>query len=117
MIVISSFNHFDNDSDFFFALYNFNFPGDFDTELLKQKKCKPFFDDPETSHILMNSSLDPDANCFADNSQLLSNCLYLTATESNKIPPLCSDTFSSVHINTSSLPKHFDHLSENFFLH
>ena len=32
---------------------------------------KPFFDDPETSHLLMNSNLDPDANFFAANSQLL----------------------------------------------
>ena len=60
----------------------------------------------------MNSNLDPDANFFAANSQLLSNCLYLTSTEFNKIPPLCSDTFSSLHINIRSLPKHFDDLSE-----
>ena len=80
--------------------------------MLKQKKCNPFFDDPETSHLLMNSNLDPDANFFAANSQLLSNCLYLTSTEFNKIPPLCSDTFSSLHINIRSLPKHSDDLSE-----
>ena len=109
---IFPFNHFANDIDFFFALYDFNFQGDFDTELLKQKKFNPFFDDPETSHLLMNSNLDPDANFFAANSQLLSNCLYLTSTEFNKIPPLCSDTFSSLHINIRSLPKHFDDLSE-----
>ena len=60
----------------------------------------------------MNSNIDPDANFFAANSQLLSNCLYLTSTEFNKIPPLCSDTFSSLHINIRSLPKHFDDLSE-----
>ena len=71
-----------------------------------------FFDDPETSHLLMSSNLDPDANFFADNSQLLSNCLYLTSSEFDKIPPLCSDTFSSLHINIRSLPKHFDDLSE-----
>ena len=40
---IFPFNHFDNDIDFFFALYDFNFQGDFDTELLKQKKFNPFF--------------------------------------------------------------------------
>ena len=99
---IFPFNHFDNDIDFLLALYDFNFQGDFDTELLKQKKFNPFFDDPETSHLLMNSNLDPDANFFAANSQLLSNCLYLTSTEFNKIPPLCSDTFSSLHINICS---------------
>ena len=41
---IFPFYHFDNDIDFFFALYDFNFQGDFDTELLKQKKFNPFFD-------------------------------------------------------------------------
>ena len=44
---IFPFNHFDNDIDFFFALYDFNFQGDFDTELLKQKKFNPFLDDSE----------------------------------------------------------------------
>ena len=34
--------------------------GNFDAELLKQKKSSPFFDDPETSHLLMNSNLDSD---------------------------------------------------------
>ena len=57
---IFSFNNFDNDIDFFFALYDFNLQGNFDAELLKQKKCSPFFDDPETSHLLMNSNLDSD---------------------------------------------------------
>ena len=79
---------------------------------LNRRNVTLFFDDPETSHLLMNSNLDPDANFFAANSQLLSNCLYLTSTEFNKIPPLCSDTFSSLHINIRSLPKHFDDLSE-----
>ena len=66
LAIIFPFNHFDNDIDFFFALYDFNFQGDFDTELLKQKKFNPFFfDDPETSHLLMNSNLDLDANFFA----------------------------------------------------
>ena len=78
---IFPFNHFDNDIDFFFALYDFNFQGDFDTELLQQKKFNPFFDDPETSRPPMNSNLDPDANFFAANSQLLSNYLYLTSTD------------------------------------
>ena len=36
----------------------------------------------------------------------------LTSTEFNKMPPLPSETFSSLHINIYSLPKHFDDLSE-----
>ena len=68
---IFPFNHFNNDIDFLFVLYDFNFQDDFDTELLKQKKFNPFFNDPETSHLLMSSILDPDANFFVANSQLL----------------------------------------------
>ena len=58
------FNHFEDDTDFFFALFDFNFEGNFDPELLKQKVFNPFFDDPETSHLLMNSNLDPNPNFF-----------------------------------------------------
>ena len=61
---------------------------------------------------LKNSNLDPDTNFFSANSELLSNCLYLTSTEFNKMPSLPPDTFSSLHINIRSLPKHFDDLSE-----
>ena len=68
------FNHFDNDIDFFFALYNFNFQGDFDAESLKQKKFNPFL--MTLRHLLMNSNLDPDANFF---SQLIHN-YFLTAS-------------------------------------
>ena len=32
----------------------------------------------------------------------------VTSTEFNNMPPLPSDTFSSLHINVRSLPKHFD---------
>ena len=109
---IFPFNHFDNDIDFFYALFGFNAQGDFDTDLLKQKNFNLFFDDPETSHLLLNSNLDPDTNFFSANSELLSNCLYLTSTEFNKMPSLPPDTFSSLHINIRSLPKHFDDLSE-----
>ena len=58
------FNHFEDDTDFSFALFDFNFEGNFDPELLKQKVFNPFFDDPETSHLLMNSNLDPNPNFF-----------------------------------------------------
>ena len=80
--------------------------------LNRLKNFNPFFDDPETSHLLLNSNLDPDTNFFSANSELLSNCLYLTSTEFNKMPSLPPDTFSSLHINIRSLPKHFDDLSE-----
>ena len=97
-------NHFDNDIDFFFALFGFNSQGDFDTDLLKQKNFNPFFVDPKTSHLLLNSNLDPDTNFFSANSELLSNCLYLTSTEFNKMPSLPPNTFPSLHINIRSLP-------------
>ena len=67
-------------------MFDFNSQGDFDTDLLKQKNFNPFFDDSETSHLLLNSNLDPDINFFSANSELLSNCLYLTSTEFNKMP-------------------------------
>ena len=71
----------------------------------------PFFDDPETSHLLMNCNLDPNPNFFTTNSELLSNCIYLTSSEFNKIP-FPPDAFSAFHINIRGLPKHFDDLSE-----
>ena len=59
----------------------------------------------------MNSNLDPNPNFFTANSELLSNCIYLTSSEFNKIP-FPPDAFSAFHINIRSLPKHFDDLSE-----
>ena len=60
----------------------------------------------------MNSKLlDPNPNFFSTNSELLSNCIYLTSSEFNKIP-FPPDAFSAFHINIRSLPKHFDDLSE-----
>ena len=59
----------------------------------------------------MNSNLDPNPNFFTANSELLSNCIYLTSREFNKIP-FPPDAFSAFHINIRSLPKHFDDLSE-----
>ena len=41
-VFLHNYNHFDNDIDFFFALYDFNLQGNFDAELLKQKKFIPF---------------------------------------------------------------------------
>ena len=81
-----------------------------DTDL--QKNFDQFFDDPETSHLLFNSNLDPDINFFSADSELLSKCLYLTFTEFNNMPLLPSDTFSLPHINIRSLQKHLDDLSE-----
>ena len=81
------FNHFEDDTDVFFALFGFNCEGNFHPELLiKQKVFNPFFDDPETSHLLMNSNLDSNPIFFTANSDLLSNCIYLTSSEFNKIP-------------------------------
>ena len=59
----------------------------------------------------MNSNLDPNPNFFTTNLELLSNCIYLTSSEFNKIP-FPPDAFSAFHINIQSLPKHFDNLSE-----
>ena len=59
----------------------------------------------------MNSNLDPNPNFFTTNSELLSNSIYLTSPEFNKIP-FPPDAFSAFHINIRSLPKHFDDLSE-----
>ena len=61
----------------------------------------------------MNSSLGPinPTFFFTANSELLSNCIYLTSSKFHKIPFLL-DTFSAFHINMRS-PKHFDDLSEN----
>ena len=37
---------------------------------LNKRNLTPFFDEPETSHLLLNSNLDPDTNFFTANSQL-----------------------------------------------
>ena len=76
-----------------------------------QKMFNPFSDDYETSHLLMNSKLDPYPNFFTSNSELLSNCIYLTSSEFNKIP-FPPDAFSAFYINIRNLPKHYDDLSE-----
>ena len=93
------------------SLHCSTFFRNFDPGVLKQKVFNPFFDDPETSHVLMNSNLDPNPNFFTANSELLSNCIYLISSEFNKIP-FPPDAFSAFHVNIRSLPKHFDNLSE-----
>ena len=104
-------NHFEDDTDFFFALFELTSEGNFDSELLKQKVFIPFFDDPETSHLLLSSDLDSHPNFFNANSEILSNCIYLTSSEFNKIL-FPFDAFSAFHINICSLLKHFDDLLE-----
>ena len=106
------FNHFEEDTDFYFSLFDFNRIPCFDTELLKTKCFNPFLDDSDSRHLLLNSDIDPDSNLFKDNSHLLSNCIYLTSNEFNNIPPPSSVSFSLFHINISSLSKQFDYLSE-----
>ena len=107
---IFPFNHLDY-TDFYFALYDFN-SCCFDSELLKHKCFNPFLDDPDSRNLLLNSDIDPNPNVFAKNSHLLSNCIYLTSNEFNKIPISSSNTFSIFHMNVRSLSKHFDDLSE-----
>ena len=104
------FNQLD-DTDFYFALYDFN-SCCFDSEHLKDKCFNPFLDDPDSRHLLLNSDIDPNLNVFTNNASLLSNCIYLTSNELNKIPISSSNAFSIFHINIHSLSKHFDDLSE-----
>ena len=73
---IFPFNHFENDTDFYFSIFDFNSTPCFDSELLKNKCFNPFLDDPDSRHLLLNSDIDPDSNIFADNSNVLSNCIY-----------------------------------------
>ena len=47
-----------------------------------------------------------------DNSSLISNCVYLTSKEYNKIPTLSTDSFSIFHTNIHSLRNKHDNLSE-----
>ena len=70
---IFPFNQFDNDIDFFFALYDFSLQSNLMLNYLNKRNLIPFFVDTEKSHLLMNSNLDPGTNFFAANSQLLSN--------------------------------------------
>ena len=109
---IFPFNHFEDDTDFYFSIFGFDSAPCFDQELLKQKCFNPFLDDFDSHHLLLNSDIDPDSNIFTDNSHLLSNCIYLTSNEFNKIPTSSSDSFSLLHTNIRSLNKHSDDLSE-----
>ena len=93
------FNNFEEDTDFYFSLFDFNRIPCFDSELLKTKCFNPFLDDSDS--LLLNSDIDPDSNSFKDNSHLLSNCIYLTSNEFNNIPPPSSVSFCLFHINNS----------------
>ena len=69
-------------------------------------------DDSDSRHLLRNSDIDPDSNILFDTSNLLSNCIYLTTNEFNKISITSNDTFSLFHLNIRSFSKHFENLSE-----
>ena len=95
----------------YFSIFDFNSTPCFDSELLKVKY--PFVDDPDSRHLLLNPDIDPDSNIFDNNSNVLSNCIYLTSKEFNNIPfPSPIDSFSLFHINIRSLKKHSDDLAE-----
>lgn len=111
---IFPFNHFEDDIDFYFSIFDQNSLLDpcFNLDLLKDKCFNPFLDDSDSRQLLLNSDIDPDSNIFADNSSLLSNCVYLTSKEFNNIPTPSTDYFSLFHINIRSLRKNHDNLSE-----
>ena len=111
IISLFPFNHFEDDTDFYFSLFDFT-SDSFNTELLKDKYFNPFLDDPQSRHLLLNSDIDPDSNVFTKNSQLLSNCIYLTSNEFNKISTSSSNIFSLFHVNIRSLSKNFADFSE-----
>lgn len=73
LAAIFPFNHFEDYTDFSFDLFDFEFEEIFYPEFLKQKNFNPFFNDPESSHLLMNPNVHPDLNFYTANSQLLSN--------------------------------------------
>ena len=111
---IFPFNHLEDDTDFYFALYDFNsFPHTcFDQELLKTKCFNPFLEDINSRHLLLNPDIDPDTNIFKDTQNVLSNCVYLSSKEFNNIPVSSADSFSLFHTNIRSLKKNFNDFSE-----
>ena len=66
------FNHFDSDTDFYFALLDLQSSANFDSSLLGTKYFNPFLEDPDTYQLLHNSDLDPDINMLSSTSKLLS---------------------------------------------
>ena len=52
------FNHFDSDTDFYFALVDLQSSANFDSSLLGTKYFNPFLEDPATYQFLHNSDLD-----------------------------------------------------------
>ena len=53
------FNHFDSDTDFYFALLDLQSSANFDSCLLGTKYFNLFLEDPDTYQLLHNSDLDP----------------------------------------------------------
>ena len=72
---IFSFNHYDNDTDFFFVLLDLS-SANFDSSFFESKYFNPFTEDPDTYQLLHNSEIDPDLNILTSNLNLLSKCTY-----------------------------------------
>ena len=75
---IFPFNHFEDDTDFYFSILDQNLLLDscFNMNLIKDKCFNPFLDDADSRQLLLNSDIDPDSSMLQDNSSLLSNCVW-----------------------------------------
>ena len=61
---ISPFNHFEDDTDFYFSILDQNLLLDscFNMNLIKDKCFNPFLDDADSRQLLLNSDIDPDSS-------------------------------------------------------
>lgn len=111
---IFPFNHFVDDTDYYFAIYDLQRISDpqFDITSIKTKHFNPFLEDPDSRQLLLNSDLDPDTNLFVSNSNILSKCPYFTSKEFHNLYSIPTDSFSLFHLNIRSLKKHSENLSE-----
>lgn len=101
------FNHYVNDTDFFFALLDLS-PDNFDSSFFESKYFNPFIGDPDTYKLFHNLDLDPDLNMLTSNSYLLSKCAYMSSRQFNHIlsDDSNSNFFSLFHLNNCTLKKH-----------
>ena len=108
------FNHFDSDTDFYFALLDLQSSANFDGSLLGTKYFNPFLEDPDTYQLLHNSDLDPDINMLSSTSNLLSRCTYMNSRQFNNLfsDSSNSNCFSLFHLNIHSFKKHSVDLEE-----
>lgn len=96
------FNHFDSDTDFYFALLDLQFSANFDGSFLGTKH--PFLEDFDTYQLLHNPDLDPDINMLSSTSNLLSRCTYMNSRHFNNLfsDSSYSNCFSLFHLNIRS---------------